>query len=195
MAWIVLCGTWIPRAASILSRRIAPHLCSAYASSAAIRAVLGIPYLSHHTIRRILVMHGMVNRAGRRARRVPWVRYERKHSNSLWHTNRALLPDGRWLIAYEDGTSRLIVGYGMFANATSTNTVSVLRRAIAEHDKPASVMTNHDTQPFASEPGSRRHGVREVPSGARDTPRALRRRPPADQREERALLRGGQGEA
>ena len=29
-----------------------------------------------------------------------FVRYERKHSNSLWHVDWKQLPDGRWLIAY-----------------------------------------------------------------------------------------------
>ena len=35
MAWTVLCGTRIPRAASIPSRRTAPHLCPAHAAGTA----------------------------------------------------------------------------------------------------------------------------------------------------------------
>jgi len=44
----------------------------------------GIPDLSRHTIRSILEEHGMVNRMGRRARRVPWAGFEREHSNPVW---------------------------------------------------------------------------------------------------------------
>ena len=125
----------------------------------AIRAILAIPGLSHHMVHRILEERGMVNRAGRRARRVPWVRYEREYSNSMWHTDWTLLPDGRWLIAYEDDASRFITGYGMFSSATSASALRVLRKATREHGKPASVMTDHGTQFYATESESRRRGA------------------------------------
>jgi len=43
----------------------------------------------------------------------------------------------------------------MFDRATSVNAVSVLRQAIAECGKPTSIMTYHDAQSCATEPGSR----------------------------------------
>jgi len=101
----------------------------------------------------------MVNRMGRRARRVPWAGFEREYSNPVWHTDWTLLPDGRWLIAYEDDASRFIIGYGIFSNATSASAVSVLRKAIREHGKPASIMTDHGTQFYANESESRRRGA------------------------------------
>ena len=116
----------------------------------AIRAILAIPGLSHHMVHRILEERGMVNRAGRRARRVPWVRYEREYSNSMWHTDWTLLPDGRWLIAYEDDASRFITGYGMFSSATSANALRVLRKATKGHGKPASVMADHGARSCAT---------------------------------------------
>jgi len=123
----------------------------------AIKTILGIPGLSHHATHRVLVEHGMVNRMGRRARRVPWAGFEREYSNPVWHTDWTRLPDGRWPVAYEDDASRFIIGYGIFERATSANAAGVLRKAIAEYGKPASIMTDHGTQSCAneSEPGRR----------------------------------------
>jgi len=70
-----------------------------------------------------------------------------------------LLPDGRWPVAHGDDASRFITGYGMFSNATSANAVGVLRKATREHGKPASVMTDHGTQFYATELESRRRGA------------------------------------
>ena len=46
--------------------------------------------------------------------RKKWVRYEREHSNSLWHVDWHEIKDprwnGLWLIVYEDESSRFIVG-------------------------------------------------------------------------------------
>ena len=41
----------------------------------------------------------------RKRGRRKWVRYERKHSNSMWHTDYKQLDDGRWLVSYEDDAS------------------------------------------------------------------------------------------
>ena len=44
----------------------------------------------------------------RKQGRRKWVRYERKHSNSMWHTDYKQLDDGRWLVSYEDDASRVV---------------------------------------------------------------------------------------
>lgn len=73
-----------------------------------------------------------------------WVRYEREHSNSLWHTDLHEIKDptwkGQWLIAYQDDASRYITGYGVYPTLTSKFSVDVLDRAIREHGKPASII-------------------------------------------------------
>ncbi len=80
-----------------------------------------------------------------------WVRYERAYSNSMWHADYKLLDDGRWLVAYQDDASRLIVGHGVFDRATAENAASVLESAVSRHGKPASVLTDHGSQFYASE--------------------------------------------
>jgi len=55
--------------------------------------------------------------------RKKWIRYERKHSNSLWHVDWYKLKDqrwkGLWLIVYKDDSSRFILGYGLYPTPTS----------------------------------------------------------------------------
>ena len=129
------------------------------AGATAIRAILAIPGLSHHMAHRILEGRGMASRAGRRARRVPWVRYEREYSNSMWHTDWTLLPDGRRPVAHGDGASRFIAGHGMFSSATSASALRVLRKATKGHGKPASVMADHGARSCATGSESRRRGA------------------------------------
>jgi len=65
--------------------------------------------------------------------RKKWIRYEREHSNSLWHVDWHEIKDprwnGLWLIVYEDYSSMFIVGYGVYPTPTSKYSVDVLRKA------------------------------------------------------------------
>ncbi|HEX7179156.1 MAG TPA: hypothetical protein VF220_05475 [Nitrososphaeraceae archaeon] len=53
-------------------------------------------------------------------RKRKWVKYERKHSMSLWHTDWYQIKDDdrckckKWLIPYLGDTLRIITGYGIF---------------------------------------------------------------------------------
>ena len=95
---------------------------------------------------------------GKKGKRRRWVRYERTHLNSLWHTDwkqiHGGMHDGRWFLCCEDDASGLVTGYGIFDNATTENALGVLDRAIKYHGKPASVMTDHGAQFYASKRGS-----------------------------------------
>ena len=64
--------------------------------------------------------------------RKKWIRYEREHSNSLWHVDWHEIKDprwkGLWLIVYEDDSSRFIIGYGndCCGNSYGGNTAVVI---------------------------------------------------------------------
>ena len=81
--------------------------------------------------------------------RKKWIRYERRHSMSLWHTD-WLYYNGKWIIAYLDDASRLIVGYGVFENAITENAIKVLKEAMDNYGKPESILTDRGTQFYAS---------------------------------------------
>jgi putative transposase len=102
--------------------------------------------LSHHIVYKILRSADMVKRQkNKKKKRNSWVRFERKHSLSLWQTDWTKLGD-KWLIVFLDDASRLVVGWGLFEHATSDNSVKVLKEAIGRHGRPLAVLTGHDAQ-------------------------------------------------
>src|SRR3989454_10387987 len=101
--------------------------------------------IPHNRIHAVLKSMGLARDEPRKQVRKKWIRYERKYSNSLWHTDWTLIEGMGWLIAYLDDASRFIVGYGVFPEATSEHAVEVLREAVRKHGKPASILTERDT--------------------------------------------------
>ena len=80
------------------------------------------------------------------------------HSNMMWHTDFMQLTGGRWLIAYDDDTSRCIVAHGTFKEAMSANTMADLHEGVERHGNCASFMTDRSSQFFANEAWGRRRG-------------------------------------
>jgi transposase InsO family protein len=54
-----------------------------------------------------------------------------------------------------DDASRLIVGYGIFQQATAENTIQTLKQAIAKYGRPHEILTDRGSQFYANE--SERH--------------------------------------
>ena len=70
-------------------------------------------HIPHNKIHRILKKEGLAKDEPKKKNQRKWVRYERKHSNSLWHADWFEL-DGEQLILIEDDASRMLVGFGAF---------------------------------------------------------------------------------
>ncbi len=102
-------------------------------------------HIPHNRIHQILSEVGKVEFVDKKIRRKSWVRYERRHSNSLWHADFCDI-NGKQVIAYIDDASRLIVGYGLFDNATTDNAILVLKSAIKLYGTPKQIMTDHGSQ-------------------------------------------------
>jgi putative transposase len=107
-------------------------------------------HIPHNRIHRILAEAGKVEFVDKKIRRKNWVRYERRHSNSLWHTDFCEI-GGKHVIAYIDDASRLITGYGIFNAATTENALLVLRAAVKLYGTPKQIMTDHGSQFCANE--------------------------------------------
>ena len=122
------------------------------------RAGMAVPKGVIHTILR---ESGDAVEHKRKQGRRKWVRYERKYSNSMWHTDYKQLDDGRWLIAYEDDASRFITGWGVFKAATAEHAIEVLDRAISQYGKPRSILTDRGSQFYATESEKKSKGVSE----------------------------------
>lgn len=115
--------------------------------------------IPHNRIHRVLRETGRVLPQPSKQRRRKWVRYEREHSMSLWHTGWKQLSDGRWWIAYLDDASRLVVNHGVFNEATTDNSIYVLEHAIAKYGCPREILTDKGTQFYASEGERKEKGV------------------------------------
>ena len=102
---------------------------------------------------------GFADTQPKKSRRRKWIRYEREHSNSMWHTDYKQLDDGRWFLCYEDDASRFVTGFGVFQEATTENALKVLDEAIKNHGKPASILTDRGTQFYATESEAKKKGA------------------------------------
>lgn len=145
---------------SVVVSAFAKYRCCAIFLEKTIRINTGI-HIPHNTIHKIFREKKLASEQPKKQRKRKWVRYERTYSNSMWHTDWKQLDDGRWLICYEDDASRFITGYGTFDNVTSENAVRVLRKAIKDHGRPASVLTDHGSQFYANESEYKTRGATE----------------------------------
>ena len=120
---------------------------------------------NHMRVYQVMKEEGLLYHKARRHFRRSWIRYERAHSNELWHVDWHQMKDQRWkemwLIVYEDDSSRRIMGYGMFEHATSPHSVEVLDQAIREHGKPKSVLDDRGSTFYAIESEARKRGLTE----------------------------------
>jgi putative transposase len=105
----------------------------------------GKQHIPHNRIHRILAAAGKAHPLDKKIRRKTWVRFERKHSNSLWHTDYCEI-EGKQIISFIDDASRKVVSSGEFDEATTDNALAVLNAGISSHEKPKQVMTDHGTQ-------------------------------------------------
>jgi len=106
--------------------------------------------IPHNRIHKILVKEGLAKEQPKKKNRRKWVRYERKHSNSLWHTDWFEFRK-RQIILYEDDASRLITGYGEFRSATTENSIKVFDSSVENWGIPKQVISDHGTQFCANE--------------------------------------------
>jgi putative transposase len=108
----------------------------------------------HNTIHRILKDRGLASDDAGKQKRRKWVKYERHHSMSLWHTDWYQIEDdrwrGKWLIVYLDDASRFVVGWGVFDEATTENALSVLDDCIRRYGRPLELLTDHGSQFYAN---------------------------------------------
>ncbi len=121
------------------------------------REPVGVPRMARrlqkgHAIRcssiyGIMKGNGLVAPSVAKSRKRKWIRYERRHSNSMWHTGWHIMKDPRFrglnLIAFLDDASRHVTGAVLFAEATSGNAVAVLRQAIERFGTPATILSDN----------------------------------------------------
>lgn len=101
--------------------------------------------IPHNRIYRILKEAGKVKDDPKKKQRRKWIRYERRHSLSLFHID-WFEKDDRHQIFIEDDASRLIIGFGEYDNATSENSVLTLASSMKTYGTAKQAMTDHGVQ-------------------------------------------------
>jgi putative transposase len=101
--------------------------------------------IPHNKIHRILLENGLANNEPKKGKRRKWIRYERRHSNSMWHADWTHYKNDN-ILFYEDDSSRLITGYVLSKNATTDITISTFDKAVEKWGKPREVLTDRGTQ-------------------------------------------------
>jgi putative transposase len=101
-------------------------------------------HIGHNRIHKILLEAKLAKEEHRKKNRRKWVRYERKHSNSLWHTD-WFEYKGKQCIIYLDDASRFIPSHGEFDNANTDNSLKVFRKGL-KYGIPKQLMSDHGTQ-------------------------------------------------
>jgi putative transposase len=138
------------------------RLCACYLEKALLASGVKI---NHRRIHSIMREEGLAVSEPRKQKRRKWIRYEREHSNSLWHTDWHEIDDerwkGQWLICYEDDASRCVVGHGVYPTLTSHCSVEVLERAIKRFGRPRSILSDHGSTFYAVESQAREKGLTE----------------------------------
>lgn len=121
--------------------------------------------INHKRIHRVLREEGLALSEPRKWKRKKWIRYEREHSNSLWHVDWHQIKDarwkGQWLVCYEDDSSRLISGHGVYPTLTSPYSVEVLDKAIRKYGRPKSMLSDHGSTFCGVESKERERGLTE----------------------------------
>ncbi len=118
-------------------------------------------HMPHNTIHKVLTGECMAEARPKKSGQRERVRFKRTYSNYAWHTDYKRLDDGRWFIAYMDDASCFITGFGVFEESTGKHALEVLGKAMGEHGRPASILTDHGSQSCANESESGRRGESE----------------------------------
>lgn len=102
--------------------------------------------ISKNKIYKILKDGGKVKNEPKKQKKRKWVRYERRHSNSMWHVDWTRTTDGRQFIIYEDDASRFITGWGVFDHATLENAYAVYKKATRKFGFPKQLLSDNGSQ-------------------------------------------------
>lgn len=99
--------------------------------------------IPHNTIHMVLKRSGLARNEPKKQKQRKWVRYERRHSLSLvhtdWHESKVVL--GKWVIGYEDDASRKLLSCMEFDNANTENSITALQKAQQEAEPYGGINT------------------------------------------------------
>jgi putative transposase len=103
-------------------------------------------HIPHNRIHIVLKKTGKAKDEPKKQKQRKYIRYERKHSNSLWHTDLFEKYEGNNVaILYEDDASRMMTGAQLLDRPTAVNCVTAGKMAVTAFGKPKQLMSDHGT--------------------------------------------------
>ena len=101
--------------------------------------------VSHNRAHRILKTAGLVVDSPKKQKRRKWVRFERRHSNSLWQMDYTQLGPRDFLLAILDDASRLVVGWTRVPSPTAEPVWEAFRTAGERWGYPRQILSDNGT--------------------------------------------------
>jgi putative transposase len=104
-------------------------------------------HVSHNKIHKFLRSLNLVNPEPKKGKRKSYIRWERKHSNSLWQTDFCWIERSKcWLCAWLDDHSRFVPIADYMTEATTDNVIDLFERAAKKHGYPKQTLSDRGTQ-------------------------------------------------
>lgn len=108
-------------------------------------------HVPHNKIHEVLSKAGLVEHNPKKGRRYNYVRWERKHSNSLWQTDFCYISRLKcWLCAWLDDHSRFITIADYITEATTDEALRLFEKAAKKYDYPRETLSDRGTQFYAN---------------------------------------------
>lgn len=99
--------------------------------------------LSHTTINYVLKRNGLTRKEHNRAQRAKYVRFQREHSNSLWHIDDSEFGDSGKIIAVIDDCSRYCIGILHVPTVTTMVVTEFLDSLIKQFGTPKQIISDN----------------------------------------------------
>lgn len=107
--------------------------------------------ISKEKVTRVLVEHDLHKFEPKKGRRYKYIKWERKHSNSLWQTDFCWIEKkGCWITAWLDDHSRLITAARYLTEATTENALHLFEQGVKAYGAPREVLSDRGTQYYAA---------------------------------------------
>lgn len=108
--------------------------------------------MPHNRLHRILKDAGLAKDEPKKQRMRKYIRWQRKHSNSLWHTDTFEHGENdKDMVLYEDDASRFMLDGKPLTRNTSKNCTAVLDKAVKNYGIPKQCLSDRGIQ-FTSSP-------------------------------------------
>jgi transposase InsO family protein len=129
--------------------------------------------ISAITIKRIIREQGMARKVKPRGKRIKWVRWQRKHPNSLWQIDHSDEQDeaGHWTLSVLDDCSRYSLALIKMKAVTTPAVTAILAQLIAVHGAPREILSDNGSAYGGKSKHSkfdrwcRRRGIRHIRAG------------------------------